>query len=293
MFRGVLVLAIATFLLIGLPAGVSAQDAKVQKQLDAAQAAFDKGRYEDAFEKFQKANQAAGGTNVGAILGALEASLQLGRYDGIITQISGASSDIPAEQAQIDALVGRAHLLTAYVVDPTASPAKRDALAAEHRKRAAGRFESAAAGEGDWSVRANYYLAEARAALGDEAGAKKALDAFMAGSNSGMVESASAASLKNCMDSGQWVPAGNPAKVLPSKVKGPSPRRAADGASILAAVLTSEGDLTCMRMLPPLSEKANEIVYETLGGWKYNPAENASGQPINVPYTVTLDFTTE
>ena len=291
MFRGALGVATIVLLTFGLPSDLSAQDPKVQKQLDAADAAFEKGRYEDAFEKYQKANQAGGG--VGAILGGLEASLALGRYDGIITQISGASSESPPEQTQIDSLVGRAHLLTAYVVDPTATSAKRDALAMEHRKRALGQLTKASGGQGEWSVRSNYYLAEAKAALGDSGGAKEALDKYFAGGGRDMPEATSATSFKQCLEGGDWVPEGAPAKVLPSKTKGPSPRRAADGAAILAAVLSAEGQLECMRMIPPLSERANEIVFETLGGWLYSPAQSDAGEAVRVPYTVTLDFTKE
>ena len=276
-----------------LPADLAAQDPKVAKLMDSAAASYEKGRYLDAFEKYQKANQEAGGGTISAILGALEASLAMGRYDGIITQVSAASSDDPAEQAQLDSLVGRAHLLTAYVVDPTASPAKRAALAQEHRKRALARLAKASKGSSDSAVRSRYYLAEAKAALGDTGGAGEALAGYFEGGGDSMPESRSASGLRDCLTDGQWVAEAESAKVLPSKQKGAAPRRAADGASILAAVLTTEGKLSCMRMIPPLSEKANEIVYETLEGWSYTPAENEAGEAIATPYTVTLDFTTD
>lgn len=293
MSRGVLAAATLMLSIVSLAAELPAQADKVTKLMDSADAAYDKGRYEDAFEKYQKAHQESGGAEVAAILGALEASFALGRYDGIITQVSGSSSDDADEQAQLDSLVGRAHLLTAYVVDPTASPAERAALAMEHRKRALARLTKASAGSGDWAVRSDYYLAEAKAVLGDTGGAREALDGFFGGGGDGMPESRSATELRQCIDSGSWVAEGTPAKVLPSKTKGPAPRRAADGASILAAVLTADGQLSCMRMIPPLSDRANEIVYETLARWSYSPAESEAGEAIAVPYTVTLDFTAE
>lgn len=293
MSRGALTVTTLLLTIVIPAAGLSAADPKVDKLMESAQDAFDKGRYQEAFEKYQRAHQESGGAEVSAVLGALEASLALGRYDGIITQVSGASSEDPAEQAQIDSLVGRAHLLTAYVVDPTAAPAQREALATEHRKRAEARLAKASEATEEWSVRSRYYLAEARAALGDDAGASRALEQFFDGGGSDMAESASASSLKDCMQNGKWVPEGQPAKVLPSKTKGPAPRRAADGASILAAVLSEQGELECMRMIPPLSDRANEIVYETLARWRYSPAENAAGEAIPTAYTVTLDFTAE
>lgn len=293
MSRGALGAVALPLLIVCSPTDLSAQDAKGNKLMHSAHASFEKGRYQDALEKYQKANLESGGAETPAILGALEASLALGRYDGIITQISAASSEEPAEQAQIDALVGRAHLLMAYVVDPTASPAKREALAMEHRKRALARLTKAAGAAGDWSVRSRYYLAEATAALGDDGGAKQALEEYFGGGGGDMAESMSATTLRQCLESGQWVAQGELATVLPSKIKGPAPRRAADGASILAAVLTAEGELDCMRMIPPLSQRANEIVYETLAGWRYRPAKNEAGEAVSTPYTVTMDFTKE
>ena len=111
MSRGVLCVVLLA-LILTLPASVAAQDAKVTKAMDAGQSAYEKGRYSDAFDKFKQALEASGGDNLAAVLGQLEALLAMGRYDVIITQISGAKVDDPAQQAQIDALVGRAHLLS-------------------------------------------------------------------------------------------------------------------------------------------------------------------------------------
>ena len=291
MSRRALVVATLLVVTVCLPADLTAQDSKVAKLMDSAAASYEKGRYEDAFEKYQKANREAGGEAIPAILGALEASMAMGRYDGIITQVSAASSDDATEQAQLDALVGRAHLLTAYLIDPTASAERRAALALEHRKRALIRLSNASDGSGDWAVRSRYYLAEVKVALGDTGGASETLAGYFEGEGDSMPESRSAKTLRECLDDDREVAPGEPAKVMPSKEGGRTPRRTADGASILAAVLTAKGKLSCMRLIPPMSAKANEIVYDTLEGWSYTPARNEAGEAIATPYTVTLDFT--
>jgi hypothetical protein len=186
--------------------------------------------------------------------------------------------------------VGRAHLLISYVVEPAASTAQREALAAEHRGRARERLTAATGGEGEWSVRSLYYLAETEAALGDSAGAGEALERFFANGGAETPEAISAGSLRTCLADGAWVAEVATSKV-PSRTRGSMPPRAADGASILSAVMSAEGELECMRMIPPLSERADQAVYETLADWRYSPAEDEAGQAVAVPYIVALDFT--
>ena len=153
MRRGVTsLIGLCLLLAAGLPSAAPAQD--LDKMMESAHSAYEKGRYAEAFEKYQAAHQAAAGSSVKPILGALEASLALGRYDGIITAVGGASAEDPADQAHIDALIGRAHFLTTYVLDPTLSDDKREALRAEHLKRANTRLAKAGEGSGEWATRA-------------------------------------------------------------------------------------------------------------------------------------------
>ena len=117
------------------------------------------------------------------------------------------------------------------------------------------------------------------------------LEAFFDGGGGQAVEADSARSLQQCLESGDWVDPTPPPTDKPIKKSGANPRRGADGKSILTAIVTKEGSLTCMRMLPLLSQKANEAVYEALTRWKYTPATNEAGEAIAASHIVPLDFT--
>lgn len=281
-----------------------------EKLIAKADRRFDKGDYDRAAKLYAKADRAAEGRSVPALVGLARASVRAGDYAETITAAQRWRRLDGSPESRAGALFfeGLGHYWQGMTArwdaigdrdpPPHGTEAERPAPGTIALRAAVRAFLDGLSATPESAARAStlLFLADALLELGEEEAAAEALDAYAAAGGDDPYADNLRCWIEQLDDQPEFPDVEEATITPPEKIYAPHPQytdearaAGAEGSMLLKAALTAQGDVRCLRVVRGLPFGMVQSATETVRQWRFRPALH-DGQPVMVRYFLTIDF---